>query len=81
MAASKLDLCTDYSLSRVESQDLEVAIVVAWLITSRRHRLPCSKCTFQVLELLHHVRQQVGMTNRLMWVWSIMYRPLSVPKI
>ena len=78
MVISKIDLHvrTEYSLSRVGSKDLEVAFVVAWLIASRYlyrlARLPYGKRAFQILELLCYVRQQVGVTNRLMWVWSIM---------
>ena len=84
---SKIDLRTKYSLSRVSSKDLEVAIVIAWLIASRHRRsdrLPYGRHAFQILELLYprcHVRQRVGMAHQLTWVWSIMYRALSIPNI
>ena len=43
------------SLSRVRCKNLEVAIVIVWLITSRHHclaRLPYSKRAFQIMKLL-----------------------------
>ena len=47
-----MDLHNKYSLSHVRSKDLDVAIVAAWLIAGRHHRLarlPYGKCAFQIL--------------------------------
>ena len=68
MAVCKIDLRTKYSLSHVRIKDLAITFVVAWLIASIHQWLSYGKFALQILELLCHVHQRIGVTLRLMWV-------------